>query len=218
MDSVNFSNPVSDANFEWGWGRSPVSHTVPTVPPVGPPSIPPGATAAVYASVDPFRDQSAPVIQPSIPPHIVDEEAHPQSGASDYDYVMSPYMRRRTVLLALIIDFLNQCFNFFSTTLPRNIYLVFLLGLPSFYFSRVARIFDEADMTMPEIENMALEAMVPFSMHQLQFASPAGANLKATWESFIDSLLREWKTFNIVSALLLSLKARVRTPLRATAP
>jgi hypothetical protein len=34
--------------------------------------------------------------------------------------------------------------------------------------------------------------------------SPALARFKNSWEEFIDSLLREWKTLNIVSALLLS--------------
>ncbi|KAF9467779.1 hypothetical protein BDZ94DRAFT_1155478, partial [Collybia nuda] len=33
---------------------------------------------------------------------------------------------------------------------------------------------------------------------------PADSNLKTTWETFIDTLLLEWKTLNIVSVLLLS--------------
>jgi hypothetical protein len=34
--------------------------------------------------------------------------------------------------------------------------------------------------------------------------SPALIRFKQSWEAFIDSLLREWKTLNVVSALLLS--------------
>jgi hypothetical protein len=34
--------------------------------------------------------------------------------------------------------------------------------------------------------------------------SPALARFKNSWEAFIDNLMREWKTQNIVSALLLS--------------
>lgn len=34
--------------------------------------------------------------------------------------------------------------------------------------------------------------------------SPALVRFKHSWEAFIDSLLREWKTLNVVSALLLS--------------
>ena len=33
---------------------------------------------------------------------------------------------------------------------------------------------------------------------------PQYERLKVTWESFIDSIMREWKTFNIISVLLLS--------------
>ncbi|KAH6916458.1 hypothetical protein BKA70DRAFT_1092400 [Coprinopsis sp. MPI-PUGE-AT-0042] len=34
--------------------------------------------------------------------------------------------------------------------------------------------------------------------------STADESLKPTWEGFIDSVMREWKTFNIISVLLLS--------------
>ena len=33
---------------------------------------------------------------------------------------------------------------------------------------------------------------------------PQYERLKTTWESFIDNVMREWKTLNILSALLLS--------------
>ena len=41
--------------------------------------------------------------------------------------------------------------------MPREVYLYVLLCLPSLYFSRVARIFEEADLTLPEIKKMVLE-------------------------------------------------------------
>ena len=47
--------------------------------------------------------------------------------------------------------------TFVAKTMPREVYLHFLLRLPSLYFSRVARIFEEADLTLPEIKKMALE-------------------------------------------------------------
>ena len=34
--------------------------------------------------------------------------------------------------------------------------------------------------------------------------SPALARFKISWENFVDTLMREWKTFNLVSALLLA--------------
>jgi hypothetical protein len=43
-----------------------------------------------------------------------------------------------------------------------------------------------------------------FSAHQGTGVSGAAANGFGCWEAFIDSLLREWKTLNVVSALLIS--------------
>ncbi|KAF8987066.1 hypothetical protein BDQ17DRAFT_1548268, partial [Cyathus striatus] len=96
---------------------------------------------------------------------------------------------------------------FLVQTVPRQLYLYFLLGLPSLYFSRVARIFEEAEMSLPEIRRMATETstndrFVPFI--EPAPSTPLYTSFKATWESFIDSLMREWKTLNIVSVLLLS--------------
>ena len=40
-------------------------------------------------------------------------------------------------------------------TLPRQLYLHFLFRLPSIYFSRVSRIFEEAEMSLPEIKRVS---------------------------------------------------------------
>jgi hypothetical protein len=127
---------------------------------------------------------------------------------------------------------------FLAYTLPRTIYLHLLLRLPSLYFSRVARIFEDAEVSRPDIQRMidvclvsteglngegapeghnaslnpgaALSpsphmAFLPFPEDWNPPAvSPALARFKHSWEAFIDSLLREWKTLNVVSALLLS--------------
>ncbi|KAF8972432.1 hypothetical protein BDZ97DRAFT_832381 [Flammula alnicola] len=102
-------------------------------------------------------------------------------------------------------------FTFVARTLPSQVYLHLLLRLPSLYFSRVARIFEEADLTLPEIKKMALETASrgkgnEFDIHSIEHSNVPlqYERLKSTWESFIDSLMREWKTFNIISVLLLS--------------
>lgn len=41
-------------------------------------------------------------------------------------------------------------------------------------------------------------------MEPQSITSPAYDSLRRTWEGFIDSVMREWKTFNIISVLLLS--------------
>ncbi|KAF9038148.1 hypothetical protein BJ165DRAFT_424675 [Panaeolus papilionaceus] len=123
--------------------------------------------------------------------------------------------------------------QFVFLTIPSQVYLSLLLRLPSLYFSRVARIFEEADLTLSELKKMALEigaeragasrktdGEISTRMQQMglldgfnaQGVGMEGApkipvayeRLKTTWEGFIDSVLREWKTFNIISVLLLS--------------
>lgn len=110
----------------------------------------------------------------------------------------------------------------------RQVYLHLLLRLPSLYFSRIARVFEDAEVSQPDIERMIKLVTPPRSYEpssspiptSAQFhsgpvlpfpeewnnsnVSPALVRFKLSWESFIESLLREWKTFNLVSALLLS--------------
>ncbi|KAG6833008.1 hypothetical protein H0H87_012594 [Tephrocybe sp. NHM501043] len=159
---------------------------------------------------------------------------------------------------------------FLGDTLPREVYLNILLRLPAMYFSRVARIFEDAEVSKPDIQRMiesgggtnspflgpsapeqanagAVDSMpnggridyppspapaalsttmaagiglaahigaASASVPQLPLpfpeewtpplVSPALIRFKHSWEAFVDSLVREWKTLNVVSALLLS--------------
>ncbi|KAF9477260.1 hypothetical protein BDN70DRAFT_762261, partial [Pholiota conissans] len=103
---------------------------------------------------------------------------------------------------------------FLIDTLPRQIYLYFLLCLPYMYFSRVAHLFEEAEISLPKIKQAVVEASRKaheqngIITHNWKFGPPAPnaayLNLQRTWEFFIDSLMREWRTLNIVSVLLLS--------------
>ncbi|KAF9456674.1 hypothetical protein BDZ94DRAFT_1275128 [Collybia nuda] len=97
----------------------------------------------------------------------------------------------------------------------RQIYLHFQLRLPALYFSRVARVFEDAELSMPDIRRMAVSAANQWKEKSTSIVnsnwdfepsiiSPPFSNLKTSWEGFIDSLMREWKTLNIVSVLLLS--------------
>ncbi|PFH52950.1 hypothetical protein AMATHDRAFT_45858 [Amanita thiersii Skay4041] len=115
-------------------------------------------------------------------------------------------------------DLFAYIFAFIFDTVPRQIYLHLLLRLPSLYFSRVSRIFEEADLSVPELVRLAQVAIGQEKRYRGSFSAlevtaltkeptyPSSPfwNLKVTWEAFIDSLLREWKTLNIISALLLS--------------
>ncbi|KAF7331048.1 hypothetical protein MVEN_02445100 [Mycena venus] len=139
--------------------------------------------------------------------------------------------------------------TFITDTMPRQVYLYLLLRLPSMYFSRVARIFEDAEVSRPDIERMidagiggdalefysppnasaresvaaSIRVPTPNAMHiPLPFpdewtpavVSPALVRFKYSWEVFITSLIKEWKTLNVVSALLLSYLRPQATPLR----
>lgn len=112
----------------------------------------------------------------------------------------------------------------FSDTLPRQLYLCLLLWLPAVYFSRVARIFEDAEVSRNDMQriiessrpsklptssrraaNNVAPPILPFPEDWTPPAvSPALARFKNSWEDFIDSLLREWKALNLVSALICS--------------
>jgi hypothetical protein len=100
--------------------------------------------------------------------------------------------------------------------IPGQIYLHFLLRIPSLYFSRVTRIFEDARLSLPDIQRMARakadqwnpsDDFIWQSSMQTPDQMPLPRSLlqfRSSWESFIDSLMREWKTFNIISVLLMS--------------
>jgi hypothetical protein len=90
-------------------------------------------------------------------------------------------------------------FKFMSITVPRQMYLYILFRLPSLYFSRVGKIFEEANISVGETKRIALQA----SSHLL-FEPSAHEKLTSSWEFFIGSVTEEWKTFNVVSTLLLA--------------
>ncbi|KAJ6485593.1 hypothetical protein C8R45DRAFT_277008 [Mycena sanguinolenta] len=101
--------------------------------------------------------------------------------------------------------------------IPRQLYLHFLLRIPSLYFSRVTRIFEDARLSLPDIKRMARarpdQWTNPSNMNPWQPNVPSPDRMRlpqsllqfrSNWEAFIESLMREWNTFNIISVLLLS--------------
>ncbi|EIN04361.1 hypothetical protein PUNSTDRAFT_146574 [Punctularia strigosozonata HHB-11173 SS5] len=153
-----------------------------------------------------------------------------------------------------------------AETILRIVYLHVLLRLPALYFTRVARIFEDAEVSKKEVQGMidvagtsrfgtwdrrdaavvqgalrtnaereererldverqreghgpqppskgrhgrhARVESVPIategSQENTMPVSPTLAKFKHSWETFVDSLQKEWKTLNVVSALLLS--------------
>lgn len=95
--------------------------------------------------------------------------------------------------------------TFLTSILPRQIYLHCLLRLPYMYYSRVTQIFEDAHLTLEEIKEMALkDTVIGQSKGAVSPMPGAYLRLKTNWQQFIDNLVREWKTLNIISGLLLS--------------
>ncbi|RDB30581.1 hypothetical protein Hypma_005923 [Hypsizygus marmoreus] len=163
---------------------------------------------STYVAVDPFRpSQTATGPEVSLPfTQEYDDWGNPL--VSTPPHVVYPYSRRRAVAMALLVDSVTISTTFLFNTLPRQLYLHFLLRLPSLYWSRVARIFEEAELAVPEIKKIAVSnvrrGMNPMAMQSVWVNPARGGDLKTSWDAFIDSLVREWKTLNIVSVLLLS--------------
>ncbi|KAG9085664.1 hypothetical protein FRC06_003514, partial [Ceratobasidium sp. 370] len=146
----------------------------------------------------------------------------------------------------------------------RQVYRHFLLRLPSVYFTRVSKVFEEAELSRVEVQKMIdaskrartrrirterrrkslehihvqapaqsqapappstsapperqaqghrtidLSAIDPTDFFpserewSTQIVSPSLQRFKQSWDEFMDSLNKEWKTLNVVSALLLS--------------
>ncbi|KAF7309414.1 hypothetical protein MIND_00312200 [Mycena indigotica] len=87
---------------------------------------------------------------------------------------------------------------------------VMFLRLPSLYFSRVARVFEDAETSKPDIQRMLRAGSkhrnrsMRWVNHNPTLLTPTLITLLSSWEVFIDSLMREWKTLNVVSVLLMS--------------
>ncbi|KAG8729866.1 hypothetical protein FRC11_007862 [Ceratobasidium sp. 423] len=112
----------------------------------------------------------------------------------------------------------------------RQTYRHFLLRLPSVYFTRVSKVFEEAELSRVEVQKMIdaskrarhrrlrrgqRQVQSESHPHELDFwpnerewttpiVSPSLQRFKQSWDEFMDSLQKEWKTLNVVSALLLS--------------
>ncbi|KAJ3574438.1 hypothetical protein NP233_g1756 [Leucocoprinus birnbaumii] len=80
-----------------------------------------------------------------------------------------------------------------------QIYVHALLRLPFHYQTRVERLSRDANMALKEILDLAYTAPAITNPDSLP---PAYRNLTTRWGYFIDDLLEEWRTLNIVSALL----------------
>ncbi|KZO93793.1 hypothetical protein CALVIDRAFT_600508 [Calocera viscosa TUFC12733] len=93
--------------------------------------------------------------------------------------------------------------------LLKQAYISLLLRLPALYFSRVGRLFTEADLTKKEMERIIRCMHSPEWEFDLEIGEGGATSqplreFKDSWEDFVDHVIKEWKTLNLVSALLLT--------------
>ncbi|KAF5372322.1 hypothetical protein D9615_009245 [Tricholomella constricta] len=188
-----------------------------------------------YVAVDPFIPSVAQSLGNFAHANPTDQvlSAHPHMDQQPSTYIPPPppsplYQGK---LYPIVPSTSRLLLAFLFDTLPRQVYLHLLLRLPSLYFSRVARIFEDAELSMPDIKKMAVinanqwsysSGMVP-NWNTPAIVSPHFSNLKASWEQFIDTLMKEWKTLNLVAVLLssailttLQLDAAIADPITRT--
>ena len=136
---------------------------------------------------------------------VTSDHGSQQSGAGSKSSMLS------STPIAQITDYVIPVVPFIFTTLLGQAYVLVMLRLPLLYFTRVARIFEEADLSVGDLKHMALEAGLKSrgktsSRYELEFQvqeTPRYQTLKTTWGGFIDSVMQEWTTFNVISVLLL---------------
>jgi len=164
----------------------------------------------VHGPKGPWSESATETVRPSnvvylTPPGSMERHfkySEPATYSRPSMYSQSSHRRRDFPVRAYVLAFIFD-------TLPRQIYLHFLLRLPHLYFSRVSRIFEEAEITMPKIKQGILETAAyrkdyPESTMCFELPTVQFGNLEMTWQYFIDSLMQEWQTLNIISVLLLS--------------
>ncbi|KLO13844.1 hypothetical protein SCHPADRAFT_873568 [Schizopora paradoxa] len=88
-----------------------------------------------------------------------------------------------------------------------EVYRHLLFRLPTMYHSRVTQLIYDAEVSKPEMELLfqTLSKGVSYSEDWSPSSeTPALKKFKHNWDVFITQVMQEWKTLNVVSALLLS--------------
>lgn len=164
--------------------------------------LPDGRANEVPLTMSYAKSQSSPARSPS-PLRNFLWPLHRSHSREDPFVLVDPYK------LNIILP--PQTLRHFLSQIVRQIYRHILLRLPSIYFTRVSRVFADAEISRPEVQRMIDgrnkdEAYRWPANHEwvAPNVSPALIRFKESWETFVESVLKEWKTLNVVSALLMT--------------
>lgn len=196
----------------------------------------PTTPSANSSAVDTTTQTAASIHTRTHRPHVrfdgVPSEPSSSHSVASYTGIASSHLPKPVTANALgqsNLSLTPQDVAFFVLeTAPINLYLCFLLGIPLLYRSRVARICGEAELSLPDIKEMArtradewkpkenvgpggrartmsFGSWTPVSPPDQMTAVPTRLlKFRSSWENFIETLMKEWQTLNIISVLLLS--------------
>lgn len=152
------AHPLPGANYIQNWPETTPVTAPPSVFPTG--SLVDGDTSQqAYWTVDPFQN-----LTPS---------QRPQELVSTHTLsLLEPVPGSLSTLLVFCLD-----------TTPRLIYLHLLLRLPRLYFSRLTRIFHDAELSLPEMQKLALVAWAQRHGVGHYLSPPMGPELNPTYSS-----------------------------------
>ena len=141
-------------------------------------------------------------VQPSQSPSVQQRQQHQQhnrspnnDGQMEFSGYFDPLAADPIINTTTDIKHLFRIF----ATIPRFLYFSMFLFLPFFYRTRVNQIFRGVRMTENEIASRYASGLPPRSWRPKHWAE-----VKDSWTTFVDSVVKEWGTLNIVSVLLLS--------------
>ncbi|KAK2464808.1 hypothetical protein APHAL10511_003226 [Amanita phalloides] len=101
------------------------------------------------------------------------------------------------ICLPAIIDYIIGFIGYVLALSVRPVYIsIFHLHIPEIYFKRVAKVFEDAKLSKRDVQQVLKGVDLDDTTALNRFTE--------SWESFVDTLLREWKMLNLVSTLLLT--------------
>ncbi|KAL0954994.1 hypothetical protein HGRIS_003920 [Hohenbuehelia grisea] len=184
--------------------QDPAPYILPTQP--QPTTIPNGHT---IVRVDSLVTPSFPSLSVSALSSSVSEVSAPDHDAMEHPYVVAfQHKPNNPNGSPRVLNTIVSITPYLFSVIPCQLYLHILLRMPSLYFSRVTRVFEDADLSMPDIKEMLFTAgddiyQLNWYGPQHRAMSPSVARFKLSWDDFVTSLMSEWQNQNILSALLL---------------
>ena len=131
-----------------------------------------------------------------VPFESVQKQRHNRSPNDDGQMAFPGYFDPLAVVP--IIDTTNLLARIFATV-PRFLYFSMFLFLPYFYHARVNQILRGVHLTENELASHYRSGHPPSHWRPTHWE-----NVKVSWSAFVDSVVKEWGTLNLVSVLLLS--------------